>query len=171
MRCKHSDNCTYYKTNKYKASSKQHQLLIESYCEGELQPKCRRMQHEAEFNKKAPEGLAPNGYLVGTHKKLRVENTRKFKRHTVKDSLCLLQALDSARTFSAWVVDVSEGGMRLELNIDPNELKICPGKTQIKILGYSAEDIPIPITKDVIKMVWQNKQFLGCCFADPLLAL
>lgn len=171
MNCKYSDNCTYYKTNRYKSNSKQHQLLVESYCEGDLQPICRRVQYEAEFSKLASEELAPNGYLVGTHKKPRVENTRKFKRHTVNDGICLLQTLDTARTFSALVVDVSEGGIQLELNVDPDELKLCPEKKQLKILGYTAKDIPVPITKEIIKIVWQNKQFLGCCFADPLPAL
>ena len=171
MLCKSSDNCAFYRTHRYKSNSKQYRLLTESYCEGDLQPRCRRALYEAEFSKKAPEELAPNGYLAGTNKKLRTENTRKFKRHTVKDSICLLQTLDTARTFSAWVVDVSEGGMQLQLNVNPNELKIGPEKTQLKILGCSAEDFPIPITRDVIKMVWQNDQFLGCCFAEPLPAV
>lgn len=171
MYCDNSDNCTYYNTYRYKSSSRQYQLLVESYCEGSLHARCRRLEYEAEFNKVAPEELAPNGYHVGTHKKLRVGNTRKFKRHTVKDGICLLQTLDTARTFSALVVDVSEGGMQLELNIDPDELKLCPERNQLKILGYTAKYIPVPITKEVIKMVWQNKQFLGCCFADPLPAL
>ena len=171
MLCKSSDNCTFYRTNRYKSNSKQYRLLAESYCEGDLQSMCRRALYEAEYRKEPPAELAPNGYLVGTNKKLRIENTRKFKRHTVKNSICLLQALDTERTFSAWVVDVSEGGMQLQVNVDPNELKIGPEKNQFKILGYSAEDIPIPITKEVIKMVWQNKQFLGCCFAEPLPAL
>ena len=168
MYCDNSDNCTYYHTYRYKSSSRQYQLLVESYCEGSLHARCRRLEYEAEFNKVAPEELAPNGYHVGTHKKLRVGNTRKFKRHTVNDCICLLQSLDTTKTFSAWVVDVSEGGMQLELNVAPDELKLSPEKTQLKILGYTAEDIPVPITKEFIKMVWQNKQFLGCCFADPL---
>ena len=171
MLCKSSNSCAFYRTHRYKSNSKQYRLLAESYCEGDLQPKCRRVLYEAEFSKEPPEDLAPNGYLVETNKKLRVENTRKFKRHSVKNGICLLQTLDTARTFSAWVVDVSEGGIQLQLNADPDELKIGPGKTQLKILGCSAPDIPIPITKDIIKLVWQNNQFLGCRFAEPLPAL
>ncbi len=164
MNCKNSDNCTYYKTYRYKSSFRQYQLLVESYCEGSLHARCRRLQYEAEFSDEAPEDLAPNGYLVGTHKKLEIKNTRKFKRHKVKDGMCLLQVLDTPETFSASVVDVCEGGMQLELNVNIEKLDVCPKTNGLKILGYSIKDIPFPITQDILKVVWQKNQAVGCSF-------
>jgi len=165
MHCKNSDNCTYYSTHRYKSSSKQYQLLVKSYCEGSLHSRCRRLEYEAEFCVEPPEDLAPNGYLVGTHKKLEVKNSRKFKRHKVKNGICLLQVLDTPRTFSAWVVDVCEGGMQLKLNANVEELDVCPKTSSLKILGHSIKDAPFPITQDVLNVVWLNKQAVGCSFA------
>jgi hypothetical protein len=146
-------------------------LLVDSYCEGTLHPRCRRLRHKAEFCKEAPDELAPNGYLVGTHIKLKTDNTRKFERYKIKSGTCLLQVLDTQKSFAAGILDISEGGMRLELNAHPKELNICPEKSHLKILGYSLEDIPFPLTKEVLKMVWQNKRVIGCSFAAPLLQL
>jgi hypothetical protein len=126
------------------------------------------VQYEAEFCKEAPEELAPNGYLVGTHKKMRVENTRKFKRHEVKNGICLLQTVDTNKTFSAWIVDVSEGGVRLDLNINPEEIGISLKKSLVRILGCSEDTVPFSLTEKIIKPVWQNNQMIGCSFASPL---
>ena len=165
MLCEHSENCIYYRTHRYKADSKQRRLLVESYCEGSLQPRCRRLQYETEFCKGAPEELAPNGYLVGTHKKLKTDNTRKFERHRIKDGTCMLQVLDTKKAFIAGILDISEGGMRLELNVLPKELNLCEEKSLLKILGYSLEDSPFPLTKELVKMVWHNSRVIGCSFA------
>jgi len=165
MICDYSENCIYYRTHRYKADSKQRRLLVESYCEGSLQPRCRRLQYETEFCKGAPEELAPNGYLVGTHKKLKTDNTRKFKRHEIKSGTCMLQVLDTPKKFSAEVLDISEGGLRLKLSVLPEELNICKEKSLLKILGYSFEYTPCPLTKEVVKMVWHNNQVIGCSFA------
>jgi len=165
MHCKHSDRCIYYRTYRYKTSSKQYQLLVESYCEGNLHSRCRRLHYEAEFCKEAPEKLAPNGYLVGTHKKLKTDNTRKFERHRIKDGTCMLQVLDTNKAFTAGILDISEGGMRLELNVLPKELNFCKEKSLLKILGYSLEDSPFPLTKELVKMVWHNNRVIGCSFA------
>ena len=110
MVCKHSERCIYYSLYGGKPCSRQHRLLVESYCEGQLQSRCRRVQYEEEYCKEAPEELAPNGYLAGTHKKLKTENTRKHKRYNVKNGICLLQTPDSKKTFSAEVIDLSKGG-------------------------------------------------------------
>jgi len=53
----------------------------------------------------------PRMAIWGTHKKLRVENTRKHKRYNVKAGIYLLQTYDSKKTFSAEVIDFSEGGL------------------------------------------------------------
>jgi hypothetical protein len=127
---------------------------------------CRRLQYEAEFCDEPPEDLAPNGYLVGTHKKLKIKNARKFKRHKVKKGMCLLQVLDTPKTFSAWVIDVSEGGMRLEVSIDPKELAIEPEENSLKILGHFIEDIPFSLTKEIVRLVWQNDREIGCSFVN-----
>ena len=144
---------------------KQNQVLVNSYCEGPLQIRCRRLQYKADFCKEAPDDLAPNGYLVGTHKKLKTDNTRRFERHLIKNGLCMLQVLDTPKKFSAGILDISEGGMRLALNVHPKELNICSEKSHLKILGYSIGDIPFPLTKEVVKMVWHDNQVIGCSFA------
>jgi hypothetical protein len=164
MTCKHSENCPYYRTYS-DTDSRQHRLLVESYCEGDLlKQMCRRLEYESTYSKEAPDSLAPNGYLIGTHKKIRIEDTRKHKRHNVTNCVCLLQVIDTARTFSAWMVDVSEGGVQIELNVNPEDLALCTETNQLKILGYSVESLPVPLTKDTLKMAWQNSRTLGCYF-------
>jgi hypothetical protein len=137
---------------------------VDSYCEGSLHPRCRRFQYKTEFCKEAPEGLAPNGYLDGTHKKLKTSNTRKFQRHTIKNGACMLQVLGTKKTFSAWIVDISEGGVRLDLRLPPKELDISPKNSLLKILGYSVDAVPFPLTREIVKPVWQNKHVIGCAF-------
>ncbi len=166
MLCEHSKNCIYYRTYRYKPDSKQYRLLVESYCEGNLQPRCRRLQYEAEYCKEVPEELAPNGYLAGTHKKLKTDNTRKFERHRIKGGACMLQVLDTKKTFTAGVIDISEGGMCLELYADPEELDLCSNESVLKILGHTMEDAPLPLDKEVIKTVWRNNKVVGCAFVD-----
>jgi hypothetical protein len=78
----------------------------------------------------------------------------------------MLQVLDTKKTFSAWIVDLSEGGCRLELNIHPEELDICLKNSLLKILGYSIDAIPFPLTKEIVKPVWQNDQVMGCSFVS-----
>lgn len=171
MPCEHTADCVYYRTHQYKSSSRQFRLLVDSYCEGDLHPLCRRRQYSIEHSEEVPDGMAPNGYLVGTHKKIMTDNVRKFVRHRVKNGVCLLQALDNNTTFSAEILDISQGGMRLELDLPPEELKICLEDGFLKILRHSLEDIPFPLSKEFIKMVWQNNRVVGCSFAEPSLAL
>ena len=166
MSCERSKDCIYYRTHPYKTSSRQSRFLVDSYCEGTLHPRCRRLQYKTEFCKEAPEDLAPNGYLVGTHTKIKTESTRKFERFKIKDGACMLQVLGTKKTFSAWIVDISEGGVRLELNIHPKELDLCSEKSLLKVLGYSVEAIPFPLTKEVVKPVWQKDQVMGCSFVS-----
>ena len=164
MVCKNSEHCTYYSFYGDKPCSRQHLLLVESYCKGQLHSRCRRIQYEEEYCKEAPEELAPNGYLAGTHKKLRVENTRKHKRYNVKAGICLLQTYDSKKTFSAEVIDFSEGGLKLAVKIDPQELTGEPEPGVIKILGHTIENNSLLLTKEFIKMVWQKNQIICCSF-------
>lgn len=168
MSCEYSKDCVYYRTYQYESSSKQFRLLVDSYCEGTLHSRCRRVQYKAEFCKEAPDDLAPNGYLVGTHKKLITENIRNFERYKIKNGNCMLQMLDTEKMFTAEIVDISVGGMQLELNVHPEELNVCSKKGLLKILSYSLEALPFPLTKEVIKMVWQNNRVIGCSFADQL---
>lgn len=164
MICTNSDNCTFYR--KYsEMDSRQHRLLIESYCNGDiLKQMCRRQKYKAVYSKEAPDALAPNGYLVDTHRKIRIEDTRKHKRHKVIDCVCLFQVVETERTFSGWIVDISDGGVQLEITTNIEELDLCTKTSQIKILGYSAENIPVSLSKENLKMVWQNQQVLGCEF-------
>jgi hypothetical protein len=164
MRCENSDNCIYYKNYRFKSNSNQFRALAESYCEGDLKPMCRRLRYKAEVCKEAPEDLAPNGYIVGPLKKLSKDKGRKFERYKIKNGTCLLQVLDTENMFNGEIVDVSEGGMRLELDTHPEGLNICSKKSFLKILGYSSEDIPFPLNKEIVKMVWQNNRVIGCSF-------
>lgn len=167
MLCNNAENCTYYRTHRYKTTSKQYLLLVESYCEGSLQSMCQRIRYENEFDKEAPAHLAPNGYVIGTHKKIKTENTRQFARHKVENGTCLLQVMNTPKTFSALVNDISEGGMQLELSISPQDLNICSEKNLLKVLGHSIEESPLPLSSEVLKLVWQNQQVVGCSFVTP----
>ena len=164
MSCENSEHCSYYRTLRFKNNSGQHQFLSKRYCEGPLYQNCRRLQYEILYDKQPPDDLAPNGYLIGTNQKLCIENTRKYERHKVKNCVCLLQVVNTAKTFSAWLVDLSEGGVQLEINANPVDLDICPETNLLRILGYSAESLPVPLDKDTLKPVWQNHQVFGCTF-------
>lgn len=164
MNCKNSENCSYYSTYS-ESDSKQHRLLIESYCKGDLlKQMCRRQEYESVYSKEAPESLAPNGYLIDKHKKIRIEDSREHKRHKVSNCVCLLQVVNTARTFSAWMVDISKGGVQFELNARPEDLEINTKTTQLKILGCSSKDLPVPLTKDTVIPAWQNDRVFGCSF-------
>ncbi len=164
MFCENSENCTYYRTYRYKPNFLQHRLIVENYCEGSLKSTCRRQQYEVEYCKRPPEELAPNGYLVGTNKKLKIKNTRKFERYKIKNCACLLQVLGTKKTFSAWIIDISEEGVRLDLNVHLDKVDISSKTSSLKILGYSIDAIPFPLTKEIVKPVWQNDQEMGCSF-------
>lgn len=164
MTCKHSENCSYYNTDKDKTTSKQYSLLVESYCEGQLQSICRRKLYENEFCKTAPENMAPNGYLVGTHKKLRTADTRKHKRYQVKSGTCLLKDPYSNNTFSAEVIDVSKGGLKLATRAQPHSSKKELEPTILKILEHTIDEAPFLLQRDLIKIVWRNNQVFGCAF-------
>ncbi|PLX94930.1 MAG: hypothetical protein C0621_04775 [Desulfuromonas sp.] len=143
-------------------------MLLESYCHGgTLAPLCRRRTFLSFFKMEPPDDLAPNGYLVESHRKIRMENCREHTRHKVTDCICLLQVVDTAKTFDAWMVDISEGGVQLALNTHPEVLKIGAENDQIKILGYSAESLPIPLDREILRVAWQNEQTLGCAFMAP----
>ena len=77
----------------------------------------------------------------------------------------MMLVLDTPKMFSAKILDISEGGMRLELDVHPKELNICTEKGLLKILGYSLENPPFPLPKELVKMVWHNNQVIGCSFA------
>ena len=70
MLCEHSADCVYYRTHKYKTSRRQYQLLVDSYCEGVLQPMCRRQKYQKETGANPPDELCPNGYQAGSHHKI-----------------------------------------------------------------------------------------------------
>jgi hypothetical protein len=70
MLCDQSDTCLYYTTHKYRASRRQYQLLVDSYCEGVLQPMCKRLKYRQETGEEPPDELCPNGYRAGSHHKL-----------------------------------------------------------------------------------------------------
>lgn len=97
---------------------------------------------------------------------MKTDNTRKSERYNIKNGACMLQILGTKKTFSAWIVDISEGGVKLDLSMHPKELDLCSEKSLFKVLGYSVDAIPFPLTKEVVKPVWQNDQVMGCSFVS-----
>jgi hypothetical protein len=164
MLCEKSKSCSYYNTYRYKSSANQYQLLVESYCEGSLQTMCRRQQYRKELSEEVPEDLAPNGYLIGTHKKIRVVNLRKHERYEVEGGVCLIQDPSSKKIFSADVMNVSKGGLKLKAQIDPHDFSKESLPTILKILGHTIAESPFPLTEEFVKIVWSDKQVVGCSF-------
>jgi len=70
MSCDRIDLCVFYKTHKYRMSTRQYQLLVSTYCEGSLSPACRRKKFRQERGEEPPDELCPNGYRAGSHQKL-----------------------------------------------------------------------------------------------------
>lgn len=70
MQCERLDICVFYKTHRYTMSPKQYELLVQSYCEGSLHRNCHRKKYREEFSKEPPDDMAPNGYQVGSHRKI-----------------------------------------------------------------------------------------------------
>ena len=66
--CDHSKSCAYYRThNTPPNTSKRHQLLIDTYCEGDLHEICRRKKYEEEMGDVPLAELSPNGYSAYGH--------------------------------------------------------------------------------------------------------
>lgn len=165
MICRFSKNCAYYATYRYKTDQNQHELLVDSYCKGSLSTKCRRIVYEIDFGIEPPDDLAPNGYVVGTQIKHKVASTRRFERYPVTEGACLLQVLGTQKTFSAWINDISKGGMQLESSISLEDVGL--GRDNyLKVIGHSAETLPFPLVSEVVKTVWLGRQVVGCSFVD-----
>jgi hypothetical protein len=63
--CEHFKSCAFYQThNKKQSESKLNQLLIETYCEGDLHEVCRRKGYEEEMGAAPLADLGPNGYSI-----------------------------------------------------------------------------------------------------------
>ena len=69
MICERHETCAFFNTYKNNISTRQYELLLNTYCEGKLQAMCRRMKWRTEKNEEPPADLCPNGYLVGKSKK------------------------------------------------------------------------------------------------------
>jgi len=65
MRCHKFESCAFFNACKNDLSMRQYTLLVDSYCDGQLQSKCRRMKWQREQLEPPPLNLCPNGYLVG----------------------------------------------------------------------------------------------------------
>jgi hypothetical protein len=63
--CDCSKSCVFYSTyNKHQLDSKLHQLLVATYCEGDLQDVCRRKRYEEETGITPQADFGPNGYSI-----------------------------------------------------------------------------------------------------------
>jgi hypothetical protein len=66
MLCERFATCAFFKIYKNEISTRQYEFLIATYCEGDLQPQCKRMKWRQNKNEEPPETLLPNGYLIGS---------------------------------------------------------------------------------------------------------
>jgi hypothetical protein len=66
MLCERFATCAFFKIYKNDISTRQYEFLIATYCEGDLQPQCKRMKWRQNKNEEPPETLLPNGYLIGS---------------------------------------------------------------------------------------------------------
>ena len=69
--CDHYKSCAFYRThNKKPNDSKLHQMLIDTYCEGDFHEVCRRKGYEEEMGSAPLADLGPNGYSVDSNKRI-----------------------------------------------------------------------------------------------------
>ncbi len=95
------------------------------------------------------------------------DERRKFTRFKVKNGSCMLQVPETRKVFCASVLDISQGGMSLKLDVDPDVLKIASELRKLEILSYSSlEEITFAISNRVTQVVWQEHKMLGCRFID-----
>jgi len=70
MLCEQYGSSEFYEAHKYTKSTEHHQMLISRYCEGALQPKCRRIKLQREEGEESPHELCPNGYRANNLQKI-----------------------------------------------------------------------------------------------------
>ena len=69
--CDRYKSCAFYLAhNKNPNDSKLHQMLIDTYCEGDFHDVCRRKGYEEEVESAPLADLGPNGYSVGSNKRI-----------------------------------------------------------------------------------------------------
>lgn len=69
--CVHKDNCAFYLTyNMENETEEKYQLLIETYCHGELNEVCRRVAHKEKIAFAKTAEVGPNGCHVYSYKRI-----------------------------------------------------------------------------------------------------
>jgi len=69
--CDRFESCLFYTSYKNSpTNSKLHQLLIQTYCEGDLHGACRRKVYEVEMAAVPSKDFGPNGYNVDTQRRI-----------------------------------------------------------------------------------------------------
>lgn len=69
--CNRSKACAFNRTyNKNPNNNMLHQLLIETYCEGDLHDVCRRKGYEEDMGSTPLADLGPNGYNVDSNQRM-----------------------------------------------------------------------------------------------------
>jgi len=167
MSCNFFDSCIFYNSYRHNSTSKQFSLLVESYCEGQLQSICHRKKYEENICKSAPENMAPNGYLLGTHVKLKTVSTRKHERYKVKNGTCLIEDVASRNAFRADIIDVSTGGLKLRSKEEVDFFVKDQVNPVFKIVEHTIAEPSAALTKDFIKVVWSEDRVFGCAFVSP----
>ena len=66
MRCYKIDTCAFFNHYRSRFGEKAFKDLVSSFCEGPLQPLCRRLAYLAVRGEEPPVDLCPDGYKAGT---------------------------------------------------------------------------------------------------------
>ena len=67
-RCDRAFSCAFFTNHSLHISARQHDFLVATYCEGELQQRCKRRKWQQEKGEDPPAHLLPNGYFSALSK-------------------------------------------------------------------------------------------------------
>ena len=70
MLCPRIETCGFFKKYKCVIGEQRYEQLMATYCQGPLQPLCKRLQYLAEHGEDPSPDLRPDGYRAGTDKKI-----------------------------------------------------------------------------------------------------
>ena len=62
-RCDRASSCAFFTNHSLQISDRLYDFLVATYCEGDLQPRCKRRKWHEEKEENPPELMLPNGYF------------------------------------------------------------------------------------------------------------
>lgn len=66
--CERSVSCVFFANHKLPLSARQYQFLVATYCQGDLQARCKRKKWREDKCAEPPDELLPNGYFIDLSK-------------------------------------------------------------------------------------------------------